>query len=480
MSSPLEGITVLFLHGWHSGPVGNKSIFLQERGCKLVAPALCPDSFETALQAAQEAFDSHTIDVVVGSSRGGAVAMNINAGKVPLVLVCPAWKHWGQARTVKAGTTILHSPHDEVIPIGDSEELVQASGLQPSALKRVGEEHRMGSPEALEALWQACERAAGIALPKIPLRDRLVTDDTNFPSLEPGTRHVVSRKQKPEEYPDRGLVPNEPGPDYSPTYYVSPKVAASPEWAESTHFKEAARRRAEAAGLSADNLSDADVARLFPSYEKPVIVDGVPRNPRGITGITGQGLLGKHGENTAADPIVFRRQVDPETGETKLQMIAIQRRDNGMWAIPGGMTDFGESVSETLGRELREEALGESVTPEQAQAFDKNFKTLFEEKGTLVYAGAVDDFRNTDTSWMASKVKYVELSETDAQNLGWDMTLAAGDDAKEATWMDVTAANLKAMNANHGDFVAKAVQMWQQAQGQAVSMSGLIGVPEKS
>jgi hypothetical protein len=28
---------------------------------------------------------------VVGSSRGGAVAMNIDAGATPLVLLCPAW-----------------------------------------------------------------------------------------------------------------------------------------------------------------------------------------------------------------------------------------------------------------------------------------------------------------------------------------------------------------------------------------------------
>jgi hypothetical protein len=36
-------------------------------------------------------FDQHHPDVVVGSSRGGAVAMNIDAGAAPLVLLCPAW-----------------------------------------------------------------------------------------------------------------------------------------------------------------------------------------------------------------------------------------------------------------------------------------------------------------------------------------------------------------------------------------------------
>ena len=58
---------------------------------------------------AQAEFDKHQPDVVVGSSRGGAVAMNINSGDAKLVLLCPAWKKWGTAKTVKPGTVILHS-----------------------------------------------------------------------------------------------------------------------------------------------------------------------------------------------------------------------------------------------------------------------------------------------------------------------------------------------------------------------------------
>lgn len=38
-------------------------------------------------------------------------------------------------------------------------------------------------------------------------------------------------------------------------------------------------------------------------------------------------------------------------------MVAIQRRDNSMWAIPGGMVDSGEKVTNTLKREFIEEAL---------------------------------------------------------------------------------------------------------------------------
>lgn len=38
-------------------------------------------------------------------------------------------------------------------------------------------------------------------------------------------------------------------------------------------------------------------------------------------------------------------------------MVAIQRYDNKLWAIPGGMVDPGEKVSSTLKREFMEEAL---------------------------------------------------------------------------------------------------------------------------
>lgn len=38
-------------------------------------------------------------------------------------------------------------------------------------------------------------------------------------------------------------------------------------------------------------------------------------------------------------------------------MVAIQRRDNSMWALPGGMVDVNEKCTATLKREFIEEAL---------------------------------------------------------------------------------------------------------------------------
>lgn len=148
---------VLFLHGWHSVPGGVKPTYLKDHGHDVINPVLDDDDFAAALRAAQAEFDKHQPDVIVGSSRGGAVAMNLNSGNTPLVLLCPAWKNWGTAKKVKPGTAILHSRADEVIPFADSEELVKNSGLLPSALIEVGNDHRLADPEPLEAMLWACE-----------------------------------------------------------------------------------------------------------------------------------------------------------------------------------------------------------------------------------------------------------------------------------------------------------------------------------
>jgi alpha-beta hydrolase superfamily lysophospholipase len=150
-------MTILFLHGWHSVPGGVKPTFLADHEHTVLNPALPDEDFEAAVRLAQGEFDQQRPDVVVGSSRGGAVAMNLRADSTPLVLLCPAWKRWGTARSVKPGTVILHSPADDVIPIAESRELLRASGLPDSALIVVGTDHRLADPEPLAAMLAACE-----------------------------------------------------------------------------------------------------------------------------------------------------------------------------------------------------------------------------------------------------------------------------------------------------------------------------------
>jgi alpha/beta superfamily hydrolase len=147
---------VLFLHGWQSIPGGVKPNFLARHGHEVINPKLPDEDFNEAVRIAQAEFDKHQPAVVVGSSRGGAVAMNINSGNARLVLLCPAWQKWGTVKAVKPGTVILHSRADDVVPFADSEELARRSGLPASALIELGTDHRLADQEPLETMLREC------------------------------------------------------------------------------------------------------------------------------------------------------------------------------------------------------------------------------------------------------------------------------------------------------------------------------------
>ena len=154
---------ILFLHGWHSTPGGRKPSYLIEKGHEVLNPALCPDDYDKALNSAQTAFDEGKPDLVVGSSRGGALAMNIKSDQIPLLLMCPAWKHWGEATRVESPCLIIHSRQDEVIDFEHSIELVANSHLPKDALIEVGHEHRLACVASLEAMEKACVKLHSLA-----------------------------------------------------------------------------------------------------------------------------------------------------------------------------------------------------------------------------------------------------------------------------------------------------------------------------
>ena len=116
-------------------------------------------------------------------------------------------------------------------------------------------------------------------------------------------------------------------PDYAPSDFTAPVVlenardlSTGNQWAD-----------------PADGLAlreELEGRRTFENGGRvPFGDNGLPRNPRGRTGMLGRGLLGQWGPNHAADPIVTR--TEPLSGQ--LQVLAIKRKDTGQWALPGGM-----------------------------------------------------------------------------------------------------------------------------------------------
>ena len=155
---------ILYLHGWKSTCGGAKPSSLAALGHEVIEPELPEDDYDEALRIAQAELERIKPDVVVGSSRGGSLAINLEAGDVPLVLLCPAWKRWGRVSKVKPGTQILHSREDEVIPFDDTLELLRNSGLDESALTVTGENHRLFDPASLAEMAAAVRRSARLAL----------------------------------------------------------------------------------------------------------------------------------------------------------------------------------------------------------------------------------------------------------------------------------------------------------------------------
>jgi len=191
------------------------------------------------------------------------------------------------------------------------------------------------------------------------------------------------------------------------------------------------------------------------------VVDGRPRNPLGRTGLGGRGVLGKWGPNHAADPIVTRWArteegdivTDPDSGKQVLEFVAIQRKDTGAWAIPGGMVDPGEKVTATLKREFMEEALDSTGAAKEKITELQAMVDQFFSGGKEVYRGYVDDPRNTDNAWMETTA--IHFHDDTGDQVG-TFPLAAGDDAGAIQWMRLSEQ--VDLYASHKDFVQKVVE----------------------
>lgn len=240
-------------------------------------------------------------------------------------------------------------------------------------------------------------------------------------------------------------------PDYTPISYTSDSIKGQP-WADPEKLSEGSPWNRVDSHNKIDRKSHEGEYR---------IVDGIPLNPIGRTGVKGRGCLGRWGPNHAADPIVTRWKVNekgerikhPKTGKPILQFISIQRRDSGEWAIPGGMVDPGELVTATLRREFGEEALNSLEANEHNKgSLEKKIDDLFQH-GFEIYRGYVDDPRNTDNAWMET-VAY-NFHDKDGNSVA-RFKLHAGDDAVGVKWMDI-GCDVK-LYASHADMIRKVAE----------------------
>ena len=157
---------ILYLHGLESSPNAGKANRLREEGHTVIGPQLdhAPDlaaSIATAQQALDAALSAGGVDVVVASSRGGAVATALNPRGVPMLLLCPAWRRFGVDARLSGPVRILHAAADDLVPLAGSVELLARSALPAAWLTVVGDDHKLLDDAATSAMFAAVLELAG-------------------------------------------------------------------------------------------------------------------------------------------------------------------------------------------------------------------------------------------------------------------------------------------------------------------------------
>lgn len=255
--------------------------------------------------------------------------------------------------------------------------------------------------------------------------------------------------------PDDKVLWQHPYPEYKPTLYTAPFVLSKPYWADIDLISMSPRPKVMYNAYDEENKVNRISHVGF--YE---VIEGLPRNPYGRTGMRGRGSLGRFGPNHAADPVATRWKrtssgiMLDNNGKRVLEFIAIQRRDNQQWAIPGGMVEPGEHVSETLRKEFTEEALAKlNMSEEKRKQISDRIAYLFK-NGVEVYKGYVDDPRNTDHAWMETVACNFH---DDTGEIFGELQLQAGDDAQAVRWQRVSG-NIP-LFASHVGILEKVAKM---------------------
>ena len=151
--------------------------------------------------------------------------------------------------------------------------------------------------------------------------------------------HFRARGPHPR-YPPRFDVPDAkvswdvPWPEYAPVEFVTEKILAA-SYADPPK---------PPSGEVLQKRGSHEIQRLRARWRFDAA--GRPLNPRGRTGMSNRGTLGKWGANHAGDAVVTR--YSPDRPGRPLEFVAIRRQDTGEWAIPGGMMEPAELASKTL------------------------------------------------------------------------------------------------------------------------------------
>lgn len=143
-----------------------------------------------------------------------------------------------------------------------------------------------------------------------------------------------------------------------------------------------------------------------------------------------------------------------------MYLAVIQRSDNGVWALPGGMIDNNEQSIDTAKREFIEEA--GNVSDNDRNQFHSIIQQIYNTgyQG-VIYQGYVDESRHTDNAWIETVAHHWHVPD----ELSNQLHLVSGDDATQVKWINIDDQNeLDHLHGNHRDFVLRAKALFEQKQ----------------
>lgn len=168
-------LRVQFIHGLESSPQGDKARFFAAH-FDAVTPAMDTSDLEASVAVQARAIADRAPDVLVGSSFGGAVAVELlarGAWRGPTLLLAQAAFKLGRARAIPPGVPVLvvHGTRDEVIPVEDSRALAETGTPALVRLLEVDDDHRLATLVRSGRLAELVRAAAAIGRRPDALRE---------------------------------------------------------------------------------------------------------------------------------------------------------------------------------------------------------------------------------------------------------------------------------------------------------------------
>ncbi|XP_059152108.1 transient receptor potential cation channel subfamily M member-like 2 isoform X2 [Physella acuta] len=257
--------------------------------------------------------------------------------------------------------------------------------------------------------------------------------DFNFMSrTSPYPATTVQRQKVPDEMVQWEID----YPDYNPPAYTSSEILRKPSFADDDLLSTPVRKKVKIDFNEYDKQCKVSRQSLLKPYK---VVDGLPLNPVGRTGLKGRGSLGRWGPNHAGDPVVTRWKLlengtcAKTNGKPVLEFVAVQRLDNNLWALPGGICEPDVSPWSVLKTDFKESSENSPVNKEE---IEKGLADL-SQSGVEVYRGYADDPRNTDNAWIETRV--VNYHDKDGKVLQ-HVILKAREAVHAVTWQTVSSS----------------------------------------